>query len=232
MRTAIVTGATKGIGRAIVDALTADGWRLGLIARNREDLVQLVSETDCGHVAFVGSVTDSAFIDDAVNQMVAEFGHLDAMIANAGVGTFAPIEQTSDAAFAEMMSTNVTGMFNCVRAAVRVMKPRGEGMIVPMLSIAAKQSFPMSSAYVASKWAAYGMVQCVAKEVRKDGIRISSIFPGSVATPFWDSMGGAPWDTADMLQADDVALAVLQAVNTPESCVIDELVLMPPKGIL
>ena len=232
MRTAIVTGATKGIGRAIVDALTADGWRLGLVARNREDLLQLVAETDCGHIAFVGSVTDSAFIDATVDEMVAEFGQLDAMVANAGVGTFAPIELTTDAAFAEMMSTNVTGMFNCVRAAVRVMKPRGEGMIVPMLSIAAKKSFPMSSGYVASKWAAYGMIQCVAKEVRKDGIRISSIFPGSVATPFWDGMGGAPWDTADMLQPDDVALAVLQVVNAPETCVIDELLVMPPKGIL
>ena len=83
MRTAIVTGATKGIGRAIVDALTADGWRLGLVARNREDLLQLVAETDCGHIAFVGSVTDSAFIDATVDQMVAEFGHLDAMVANA-----------------------------------------------------------------------------------------------------------------------------------------------------
>jgi NADP-dependent 3-hydroxy acid dehydrogenase YdfG len=101
-----------------------------------------------------------------------------------------------------------------------------------MLSIAAKKSFPMSSGYVASKWAAYGMIQCVAKEVRKDGIRISSIFPGSVATPFWDGMGGAPWDTADMLQPDDVALAVLQVVNAPETCVIDELLVMPPKGIL
>jgi len=74
MRTAIVTGATKGIGRAIVDALTADGWRLGLVARSREDLLQLVAETDCGHIAFVGSVTDSAFIDATVDQMVAEFG--------------------------------------------------------------------------------------------------------------------------------------------------------------
>ena len=85
---------------------------------------------------------------------------------------------------------------------------------------------------VASKWAAYGMIQCVAKEVRSHGIRVASIFPGSVATPFWDGMGGAPWDTADMLQPDDVALAVLQVVNAPETCVIDELVVMPPKGIL
>lgn len=232
MQIGIVTGATKGIGRAIVEALTADGWTLGLIARTEADVLSLCEETNCGHIPFFGDVTNSSFVDGCVDAMVRDFGHLDLMVPNAGLGSFGAVETTADSAFQTMMDTNVTGLFYCVRAAVRVMRPAKSGHIVPILSIASKKTFPNASGYVASKWAAYGFIQCVTEEVRRDGIRVSSIFPGSVDTPFWDAMGGAPWDKADLIQASDVALTVLQVLNMTDTCVIDEIVVMPPKGTL
>jgi NAD(P)-dependent dehydrogenase (short-subunit alcohol dehydrogenase family) len=230
-RVCLITGASRGIGRATALALHEAGWWLSLAARSKDPLVELVRETDCEHLATLCDVTREEEVVSVVRATAAEFGRLDAVVCAAGVGSFGPtVESTLDAWNAQI-GANLTGTYLVCREALKVMLPAKRGHLVNILSVASKVAFPFSAAYVASKWGAYGLTKSLAEEVRREGIRVTALLPGSVDTPFWDANPGGP-PRADMLRPERVAEAVRYALDAPEDASVDEIRLMPPKGIL
>lgn len=226
-----ITGASRGIGRATARALHGAGWQLSLAARSREALDTLVSELGGGHLATVCDVTEEDAVRGAVQATVERFGRLDALVCAAGVGSFGPTVDVSQQEWETQIAANLTGTFLCCREALKVMLPQGSGHLVTILSVASKVAFPNSAAYCASKWGAYGLTKALAEEVRRDGgVRVTAVLPGSVDTPFWDRIGGPP--RADMLRPEAVADAVRYALEAPAGSSLDEIHLMPPKGIL
>ncbi|MBC8104340.1 MAG: SDR family oxidoreductase [Cytophagales bacterium] len=227
----MITGASRGIGRATALALTEAGWRLSLVARSRDALVELVRETDCEHLATVADVTSEADMVRAVRATVAELGPLDAAVCAAGIGAFGPTTDVSLEDWNAQIAANLSGTFLTCREALKDMLPRKRGHLVTILSVASKVAFPYSAAYVASKWGAYGLTKSLAEEVRREGIRVTAVLPGSVDTPFWDANpGGPPRD--EMLRPQAVAAAVRYALEAPADASVDEIHLMPPRGIL
>ncbi len=231
MKVCLITGASRGIGRAIAEELTRADWRLSLAARSRDALVELVRETDCEHLATLCDVTDEDDVRKVVKATVDELGRLDAVVCAAGIGSFGPITESTLESWNAQIAANLTGTYLVCREALKVMLPQKQGHLVNILSVASKVAFPYSTAYVASKWGAYGLTKSIAEEVRREGIRVTAILPGSVDTPFWDANTGGP-PRADMLQANSVAQAVRYALEAPPDTSVDEIHLMPPKGIL
>ena len=228
-----ITGASRGIGQATALALHAAGWRLAVAARNEITLLTSVAEPGGGSdvLPIACDVTREADVERAAQAIVARFGRLDAVVCAAGVGGFGPTMHTSLDAWSAQIDTNLTGTFLTCREALKIMLPQRSGHLVTILSVASKVVFPGAAAYCASKWGAYGLTKALAEEVRRDGVRVSAILPGSVDTPFWDGIGGGP-PRADMLRAERVAEAVRYALDAPPDASVDEIHLMPPKGVL
>jgi NAD(P)-dependent dehydrogenase (short-subunit alcohol dehydrogenase family) len=231
MKVCLITGASRGIGRAIAEELTEADWLLSLVARSREPLIELVRETNCEHLALLCDVTQEEEVIRAVQETVAQLGRLDAVVCAAGVGTFGATTESTLESWNLQIAANLTGTYLVCREALKVMLPQKQGHIVNILSVASKHPFPFAAGYVASKWGAYGFTKSLAEEVRREGIRVTAILPGSVDTPFWDSNPGGP-PRAEMLSARSVAKAVRYALESPADVSVDEIHLMPPKGIL
>jgi NAD(P)-dependent dehydrogenase (short-subunit alcohol dehydrogenase family) len=227
----LITGASRGIGRATALALSAAGWRLSLVARTKDPLVEVVRETDCEHLATVADVTQEVDVTRAIQATVAELGRLDAVVCAAGTGAFGPTTDVTLESWNTQIEANLTGTFLVCREALKVLLPQKQGHLINILSVASKVAFPYSAAYVASKWGAYGLTKSIAEEVRCEGIRVTAILPGSVDTPFWDANPNGP-PREDMLRPEAVAEAVHYALSAPLSASVDEIHLMPPKGIL
>ncbi|HEU4752631.1 MAG TPA: SDR family NAD(P)-dependent oxidoreductase, partial [Armatimonadota bacterium] len=198
----MVTGAGRGLGRAVSLELARHGWDLALLARTRSQLEAVAEEVRAlGSRAevFPATVDHEQSVHTAFQHFQERFQRLDALVHCAGAGSFAPIAELGAAEWERVLGANLTGTYLCCRHALRIMEPQGSGQIVNVLSIAAKVAFPGAAAYCASKWGALGFTKVLAEEARGHGIRVTALCPGSIDTPFWDSVGGAPFDRADML---------------------------------
>jgi len=231
---ALITGAGRGLGRATALELSRHGWNLALLGRTATQLEETAAQVrNLGREALplVAAVEDEAAVQRAFAEINSTFGGLDALVHCAGTGSFAPVAEADAAEWSRIVQVNLFGMFLCCREAVRVMQPQGRGQIVNVLSVAAKVTFPGSSAYCASKWGGLALTKSLAEEVRREGIRVTALCPGSIETPFWDEISHG-FDPADMLRAEDVAAAIRFVLEQPPGIHTDELVVMPPKGIL
>jgi 3-oxoacyl-[acyl-carrier protein] reductase len=231
---ALVTGAGRGLGRAVALELAGHGWDVGLLARTRAQLDAVAGECRARGAraeVLVAAVDDARSVEAAFRRFAATFDRLDALVTCAGTGTFAPVAEAEPGEWERILAVNLTGTFLCCREAVRLMEPCGAGTIVNVLSIAAKVALPGASAYCASKWGALGLTKVLAEEVRRRGIRVAALCPGSIDTPFWDKIPHG-LNRADMLRPEDVAAAVRFVLEQPAGIHTDELVVMPPKGIL
>jgi len=207
---AVVTGSSKGIGRAIAEALLADGYRVVVSARNAEEVAKATAELERAHAGRVlGRACDVRREEDVEALFRAadeKWGGVDVLVNNAGVGFFKKLEETSLDEWNSIIETNLTGVFLCSRAAIPRMRRRGGGYIFNISSLAGKTSFPEATAYNASKFGLNGMSEALMQEVRYDGIKVSYIMPGSVSSYFnnQDPKSGDAWK----LQPDDVARVV------------------------
>jgi 3-oxoacyl-[acyl-carrier protein] reductase len=233
-RVALITGASRGIGRATALSLAGGGYGLALAARGATALEGVAQEARAtgGEVLPVPTdVSDEAAVRNLVARTLERFGRIDALVNVAGYGRFAPIEQSDSADWHATLAVNLTGTYFCCKHVVPLMLAQGFGQIVNVLSIAAKEPFPNSTAYCASKFGAYGLTLALAAEVRRRGIRVTALLPGSVDTPFWDEAGGG-LDRAQMLRPEAVGETIRAILDQPQGVNTDELVLMPPLGIL
>jgi len=233
-RVVLITGASRGIGRAVALARARRGDAVVLVARTAPALATVAAEVEAAGgraLALPADVTDEPQASAMVARTVDAFGRLDALVNAAGVGSFRPVAELSLAEWERHLRVNLTGTFLACRAALGPMRAQGAGQIVNILSIAAKVPFPGAAAYCASKWGARGFTRVLAEEVRRQGIRVTALCPGSVHTPFWEEIESHP-DFARMLRAEDVAEAVAFILDQPPGIVTDEMVVMPPDGIL
>jgi 3-oxoacyl-[acyl-carrier protein] reductase len=216
-RVALVTGGSRGIGRAIVRALNERGLRVWFCGRDRESV--RAAETEMarpGAPPARGRVCDVRDFEK-VASLVAEIdktdGRLDVLVNNAGLGHFAPIDEMDPARFREVIEVNLLGPFHGIRAAAPLMKRGGGGWIFNIASLAAKNAFAGGAAYNASKFGLVGMSEAGMLDLRHDGIRMAAICPGSVATEMRTTMRSEPQDW--MLRPEDVARVITDLLDFP-----------------
>src|ERR1044072_383718 len=215
---AIVTGATKGIGRAIAESLVTAGAGVAITARNDDEIGKTVAELKklgAGTAAgYVCDVRDYEQVKSVVAEVAKEFGGLDILINNAGVGIFSSVESMSVEDFRAVLETNVFGVFYCCHEAIPLMKKRGGGYIINISSLAGANPHPEMAADNASKFGLNGFSEALMQEVRHDGIKGRDTMPGSVNTEFG---GDEPSDTKSwQLQPSDVAQVVIDLRDRSE----------------
>jgi len=214
-KAAIVTGSTKGIGRAIAEGLLDAGARVAISARNTQEVAAAAKDLERAHPGRVLARPCDVRREDQVAALFAEteraFGGVDILVNNAGVGLFRNLEEMSLEEWNSVIETNLTGVFLCSRAAIPRMRKRGGGYIFNISSLAGKNAFPSASAYNASKFGLNGMSEALMQEVRYDGIKVSYLMPGSVATQFTGTAPGP--EDAWKIQPRDIARIVLDLLN-------------------
>lgn len=212
----LLTGATKGIGAATAELLRTQGHQLVAVSRRPADTP--------GQLNVQGDVSHEEDVKRVVDQTVQHYGRLDAVIANAGVGSFAELEQFTSEEFDRIFATNVRGTFLLARYAVPVFKQQRSGHFIGIASDVSKRTFAHGTAYGASKYAQDALLGSLRKEVRPYGVKVSVIYPGMVDTHF----NGAPTgDLTHHLAPTDVARAVQYVLDQPPGVVVDELMLHP-----
>jgi len=226
---AVVAGASRGIGRAIATQLAAAGAQVILLARNQSDLNEAVAEIiqEGGlATAFVLDISDEQAVKSVFQQIIQQYKRIDILVNNAGIGEFYPVSETSASFWDEVMNTNVKGTFLCSKEAVIQMQKQGVGHIVSIASDVAKRTFANGALYCSSKYAQDAFSSALRKEVRKDGIKVSVVYPGLVDTYFNKSQPGNPAN-ASHLKPEDIAASVLHILAAPKHVVIDELMIHP-----
>ena len=226
---AVVAGASRGIGRAIATQLAAAGAQVILLARNQSDLNEALAEiTQEGGLAaaFGLDISDEQAVKSVFQQIIQQYKRIDILVNNAGIGEFYPVSETSASFWDEVMNTNVKGTFLCSKEAVIQMQKQGAGHIVSIASDVAKRTFANGALYCSSKYAQDAFSSALRKEVRKDGIKVSVVYPGLVDTYFNNSQPGNP-ENATNLKPEDIAASVLHILAAPKHLVIDELMIHP-----
>jgi len=230
-KVAIVTGGTKGIGRAIADALLQAGVSVCVSARQVEVIGQSTwREDEPGHVReimFPCDVRKDDHVRALVDFTVKNLGGLDILINNAGVGIFETVEQTSPEDFRAVLETNLFGVFYCCHAAIPQMKQRGGGYIINISSHAGANPHPRMAAYNASKFGLNGFSEALMQEVRHDHIKVSYIMPGSVNTEFGGDSPGA--EKSWQLQPSDIAQVVIDLLQHDDRSLPSRVEIRPSK---
>jgi len=233
-RVAIVTGAGRGIGRAVAEMLAGQGATVVLAARTRSELAAAAEAVRGagGHALAVPTdVTQDAHVGALVDQTVGQFGRVDILVTAAGVAAFGPVAGAKPEDWDPMIAVNLRATMVCCRAVLPPMIRQRSGTIVNIASVAATRPIPGAAAYAATKAAVVAWSKVLAEELRADGVRVGVVLPGAVDTPLWDTVPGGP-DRARMLTPDAVARAVLLMVTLPAGATLEELTLLPAGGIL
>jgi NADP-dependent 3-hydroxy acid dehydrogenase YdfG len=222
-KAALVTGASRGIGRAVSQQLAAAGVGLGLASRSGDDL-----GLD-NAVARPCDVRNPADLEAIVSETVDRFGRLDILVANAGVGAYGPFLELSPEHLEEMIDVNVKGTLYAVRAALPHLLESGEADLVTIASEAGRRGLPLEAVYCASKFAQVGFTRAMDHELRERGVRCTNICPGGVATDFAMGRGRNPEmpELAGMMSSEDVAEVVLFALTRPRTHRILETAFRP-----
>ncbi|HDK45471.1 MAG TPA: SDR family oxidoreductase [Actinobacteria bacterium] len=215
-----ITGATSGVGAATARALAAEGARVAIGARRRERLDALVAELgEANAVAVEMDVRDPEASRRLVDAALEGFGRLDALVVSAGIGAYGGIMDLTDEKLQEMMDTNIAGTVWPIRAAVPALVEAGGGDIVIVSSVAGLRGAGDEAVYAATKFAQVGLAGGLDRELRAEGIRVSTICPGGIATEFAMGAGRTPDmpGLAEMLRAEDVADAIVTVLRQPKT---------------
>ena len=227
---AFVTGATRGIGRAVVETFAARGAKVAFCGRGETDVRALEAALRSQSREVVGLVCDvrdeqnvNAFAVDAAFRL----GNPTILVNKAGIGRFGRVADMSAADWDDVMATNVRGTFLMTRACLPAMLQAGRGSIVNVVSLSGKTGVVEGAAYAASKHAVLGFSRSLMLEVRKQGVRVIAVCPGSVDTAFFD--GDTPFNPnrATILKPADVADAILAALELPARALVSELDIRP-----
>lgn len=187
-RVCLVTGASRGIGRAVAERLVADGYRVALVARSQESVDEVRSaigrQTPTGEtMAIAADVTDTTELERMFRDVEVHWGPVEILVSNAGSGAASPLVDTTDDEWQRAMDLNLTAPFRCVRRALPTMLEAGWGRIVVIASVVAKRGEAQVSAYTASKHGVLGLVRSAAAEVANQGVTVNAVCPGYVDTP-------------------------------------------------
>lgn len=229
-KVAVVTGATKGIGRAIAKALIGAGLKVTITARNEEEVTSTVSQLNlAGPGTATGYVCDVRDYEQVKSLFaeLADSGGVDILVNNAGIGIFTTVESMSAEEFRAVLETNLFGVFYCCHEVIPLMKRRGGGYIINISSLAGVNAHPRLAAYNASKFGLNGFSEALMQEVRHDGIKVSYVMPGSVNTEFG---GDEPSDANSwQLQPDDIARVVMDLLAFPGRALPSRIEIRPSR---
>jgi short-subunit dehydrogenase len=213
---AIVTGASRGIGRATAHALANRGARVGLVARDQGALAELAAELPGEPVVLAADVTDRAAIESAVADFIDQAGGLEIAVANAGLAHYGPFLDQPIEHAEEMVSVNVLGTLYTVRAVLEPMRDRAAGHVVVVSSGAGLRAFPWGAVYGATKAADRGFAEALRHELSGTGVSVSTVFPGEVATSLHDHQRDKLPDwrrDENTIEAEQVAEAIVDVVE-------------------
>lgn len=226
-KTALITGGSKGIGYGIAKELLKAGYQVAITSRNIDGANQAADQlANFGDVlAIEADVKDYQSQQEAVQLTIDKFGSLDILIANAGVGSFASIEELQPADWHNMIDTNLTGVFYSIKASLNAIK-KSKGYIITISSLAGANFFAGGSAYNASKFGLTGFTQAVMLDLRKHGIKVSTIMPGSVSTYFNEHRPDTDKD-AWKIQPEDLGKLVVDMLNMPPRTLPSKIEIRP-----
>ena len=225
-RVALVTGGSRGIGRAIAMRLAGLGVSVAICGRDKKALDSAATELKklrANVFAQTADVARAADVNELVSNTESALGAISILVNNAGVGSFGPIQEKSEADWDQVLNTNLKSVFLVSRAVIPSMIRQGFGDIVNISSLAGKNTFAGGGIYCASKWGMRGLSGCMAEDLRGHGIRVSTIFPGSVATEF----GYGAKDPSKALAAEDVAEAVTAVLLQRRQSFVSEVDMRP-----
>ena len=230
-KTAVVTGSTKGIGKAIATELVRAGVNVIVSSRDSREVERTAAQlNEIGRGRVAGSacdVRDYTQVGKLFETAVNTFGGVDILVNNAGIGIFGSVEEMVPEDFRAILETNVLGVYHCCHRAIPLMKQGGGGYIINISSLAGVNAHPRMAAYNASKFGLNGFTEALMQEVRHDGIKVSYIMPGSVNTHFG---GDEPSDEQSwQLQPDDIARVVLDLLNHPDRSLPSRVEIRPSK---
>jgi NAD(P)-dependent dehydrogenase (short-subunit alcohol dehydrogenase family) len=228
-KVALITGAGRGIGKAIALAFAREGAALVLTARSIGELAAVAEDaarvSEAKAIVHPADVTDERQVDELLQRVKDEFGRLDLLVNNAGAFDGGPLDELTIEAWDRVLNTNLRAPFLCTRAALRLMKPARSGRIINIGSIASQRSRPNSAPYTTSKHGLWGLTQATALEGREYGVTCGALHPGNVAVERRQSSGKTE-DDEPMMSPDDVArVAVLMATLPPHVEMLEAIVL-------
>lgn len=223
---ALVTGGTRGIGRAVAERLLDEGASVAICGRHADATEKAVRELGAKGqaIGFPCDVADAQSVAQLFSSIAGSFPGLDIVINNAGVGVFRPVGDLTIDDWKQTVETNLSGVFYCSREALPLMKKRGGGYFINISSLAGKNPFAGGAAYNASKFGLNGFSEAMMLDHRYDNIRVSYIMPGSVSTEFGSSRH-ADWKIA----AEDIADIVMALLRMPERTLVSRVEVRPSK---
>jgi len=217
-RVVLVTGAGRGIGRALAHAFAEAGAKVALLGKTRKNLLEVQKELkDSGASTFVvvADVADEGAVSRAVAAVEQQLGPVDVLVNNAGIFAAAPVEKMDAVVFDRVIAVNLRGPFLMSRAVLPGMKSRRRGHIVNIASTAGRRGFPGGGAYCASKFGVAGLSEALLYEARTSDVRVTCVFPSTVSTDLMKK-SGLPYEAARAIQPEDVARAVVSLVATDD----------------
>ena len=233
-KTAVITGAGSGVGKATAIALAAQGWNVALVGRRESVLLEtagLAGEHGGRVLVCPCDIGDAEAVAAMGARVLAEFGNVEVLVNAAGTNVpQRALEVLSLADYRAMMDANLNGAFYCVQAFLPQMRERGSGTIVNIVSDAGKAASPKAGpGYVMSKFGMAGLTQAINAEERGRGVRACGIFPGDIDTPILEKRPAPPDAAAraKMMQPEDIAECVLLAINLPARVIVEEMLVRP-----
>ncbi|MEM7581291.1 MAG: SDR family oxidoreductase [Cyanobacteria bacterium P01_A01_bin.80] len=235
-KSALITGASSGIGKETALAFASSGIDVALIGRSVEKLAAVenaVVKTGVKAKTYVVDLANLSKVQEKMRQIVLDFGNIDILVNNAGMGYTGTLSETPLSDWQQVIDLNLTSVFECIKGVLPSMRQQNRGTIINVASIAGKQAFANWGAYSVSKAGVIALSQALAQEERANGIRVTAICPGAVNTEIWDTKTvNADFDRSNMLTPEIVAQSILHTVLLPKQAVVDELTLMPSAGVL
>ncbi len=230
----VVTGAGRGIGRAVAQAFAREGAVVALCARSAHELTAVQREIEAaGGRAVVRptDVSDEAAVAALVSETLRTSGRIDCLVTAAGVAAFGPVVEAKTSEWDETVAVNLRGVFLCCRAVLPAMMAARRGTIINIGSIVTSRTLPGSAAYTASKYGLLGLSRVLAEEMRPHGVRVGVLSAGATDTPLWDAVPNPP-SRARMVRPEQVARAALLMATLEPGATLEEVTLLPQDGIL
>ena len=229
--TAVITGASSGVGKSLAIQLSDAGYRVVLAARSEDKLNAIAEEirSKGGDSLVVSTDVSRPEQINNLKDRALEYGDVSVVINNAGLGKFSKVEDVAIEDWDRQLDVNLRASFLVSQAFIPGMKQRLNGTLVFMNSVAGKQGYPYSAAYVASKYGMRGLADSLREELREDNIKVISIHPGAVDTPFWDGTG-VNFPREEMLSTHTLAQSIVHAIQSPGNFAVEELVVRRTAG--
>jgi 3-oxoacyl-[acyl-carrier protein] reductase len=235
-RTALVTGASQGIGLGVAIRLASEGIQTAIVGRDHDKIISAAVEihrrSGVKPVTIIGDVSSWDDCQRIASKAEAELGSIDILVPNAGVGVIGTVAEADPNDWVEMMNINYLGTAQMVKAVLPAMEKQGHGDVIAIVSAGGTKGYPEWSGYCATKWAVLGFMDSFAQEVISEGIRVTTLCPGGVDTPFWDNLNkdvnrAGTESRGKLMSPANVAELVLLQLNLPRNVMLKSALFFP-----